>query len=66
MATLSKEQLIEQASRLTIQEKNEKLGDLLRELGTVLIAFSGGVDSTFLLARAVQELGDRAIAVTAS
>ncbi len=63
---LTKEELIEQASQLTIEQKNEKLGGLLRQLGTVLIAFSGGVDSTFLLARAVQELGEKAIAVTAA
>ncbi|MET0500467.1 MAG: ATP-dependent sacrificial sulfur transferase LarE [Candidatus Binatia bacterium] len=46
--------------------KLERLQDTLRATGGVLVAFSAGVDSTFLLKMAHRVLGERAIALTAS
>jgi len=45
--------------------KYEKLKNYLQELGSIAVAFSGGVDSTFLLKTAHDILGDRVIAITA-
>jgi uncharacterized protein len=52
------------AVRDEVHRKLAKLEDLLAEMGEVVVAFSGGVDSSFLLWVAHKVLGDRAVAVT--
>lgn len=47
------------------KERYEKLRAILKEMGSVVIGFSGGVDSTFLSYTAHDVLGDQALAVTA-
>ncbi|GHV70610.1 adenine nucleotide alpha hydrolase [Spirochaetia bacterium] len=47
-----------------IEEKYQKLLRVIAERGSAAVAFSGGVDSSFLCHAAKESLGDKAIAVT--
>ena len=49
-----------------LRSKYERLLDILKGYGSVAVAFSSGVDSTFLLHAAKEALGERAVALTAS
>ena len=48
-----------------VEARYTRLRAICRELGSTLVAFSAGVDSTLLLKVCVDELGERAAAVTA-
>lgn len=52
-------------STSSAQTKLTHLRTALREMGSVLVCFSGGIDSAFVLAVASQELGERAVGMTA-
>lgn len=45
------------------ESKESELRGLMRKLGTVLVAYSGGVDSSYLAKIATEELADRALCV---
>ncbi len=50
---------------MVINDKMHSIGEALKNKGSALVAFSGGVDSSVLATLAYRALGDRALAVTA-
>jgi pyridinium-3,5-biscarboxylic acid mononucleotide sulfurtransferase len=48
-----------------MQQKLDRLRTLLTEMGSVVVAYSGGIDSTFVLKVAHEQLHDKAIGITA-
>ena len=50
---------------MTLEQKTKKIKSLILEMDSALVAFSGGVDSTLVLALAHDVLGKKALAVTA-
>jgi len=50
---------------MTLEDKVKKLENIIKDAGSLVVAFSGGVDSTYLLKVAHDILKDNVIAVTA-
>ena len=55
---------LQEALDSKLQTQLVQLRECLRRLGTVVVAYSGGVDSSLVAAVAVEQLGDAALAVT--
>jgi uncharacterized protein len=61
---MAKPQQIKTGQAITAEQKEQNLRSLMRKFESVLVAYSGGVDSTYLALIATQELGPKAVCVT--
>ena len=55
-----------QITEKSVEEKRRQLVNIINDMGSVIVAYSGGVDSAFLAAVAHEVLGDKALSVTAN
>ncbi len=62
MPLVSENQTAQTKLSLGLEEKLNKLRAIMHECGSVLVAYSGGVDSALVMAVAHRELGERALA----
>jgi uncharacterized protein len=56
---------VESLDPVELRQKEQKLFSILRNLGRVIVAYSGGVDSAYLAWAAHRVLGENALAITA-
>jgi pyridinium-3,5-biscarboxylic acid mononucleotide sulfurtransferase len=57
--------IVDLSNPARLQQKQQKLFDILQGLGRVMVAYSGGTDSAYLAWAAHQVLGPNAVAITA-